>query len=203
MTDLVLETTPAPPARRQLHPLIHAGRWILADLLSTLAFVGLYALTHSVLVATSLAVGAGVLQIAWLALRRKPIDAMQWMSLGLVVVFGSASLLTHDPRFVMLKPSLIYGAVGVVMLKPGWLNRYMPEVALTWGADLAFAFGYVWALLMFATAGLNLALVARGDPRLWAEFLAVFPIGSKIVLVLVQYAVMRTVLRGRARAARR
>jgi intracellular septation protein A len=153
-----------------------------------------------VLVATGLAIGAGVLQIAWLALRRKPIDAMQWMSLGLVVVFGSASLLTHDPRFVMLKPSLIYGAVGMVMLKRGWLNRYMPQAALKWGGDLVIAFGYLWALLMFSTAGLNLALVARGDPKLWAVFLAVFPLGSKIVLVLVQYAVMRVVIRGRVRA---
>ena len=36
------------------------------------------------------------------------------MSLGLVVVFGGASLVTHDPRFIMLKPTLIYAVIGGV-----------------------------------------------------------------------------------------
>ena len=76
----------------------------------------------------------GFAQIAYLKLRRSPIDAMQWMSLGLVVVFGGASLLTHDPRFIMFKPTLIYVAIGAVMLKRGWMTRYMPPVALPWGA---------------------------------------------------------------------
>ncbi len=50
---------------------------------------------------------------------------MQWMSLFLVIASDEAALLTHDPRLVMVKPSLIYIAIGIVMLKPGWMNRYL------------------------------------------------------------------------------
>ncbi len=194
------EVATAPPAR-YVHPLFHAGKWLLADLLSTLLFVGVYAATHSVLAAAALGIAVGIGQIGYLKLRRSPIDAMQWMSLGLVIVFGGASLITHDPRFVMLKPTLVYCAVGTVMLKPGWMTRYMPPVALTWSRDVVVVFGYLWAAMMFATAALNLGLVAHGDTKLWAWFLGVFPIGSKIALIGVQYGATRWVTIRRMRAA--
>jgi len=185
----------------RVHPIVHAGKWIAADLFSTLLFVGLFALTGSVYVATGLAIVAGIAQLAWLKLRGSPIDAMQWMSLGLVVVFGGASLITHDPHFVMFKPTLIYAALGVVMLKPGWIVRYQPPLAVRWSRDVAMVFGYVWAGLMFATGALNLALVAHGDTKLWGWFLGVFPIASKLALFAVQYALTRAIVIRRMRAA--
>jgi len=190
------------PTGAHLHPLVHAGRWLVLDLSSTLIFVGLYALTHSVFAATGLAIAGGIAHIAWLKLRRAPVDAMQWMSLGLVIVFGGASLLTHDPRFVMLKPTLIYAALGTVMLKRGWMSRYIPPIALDWSADVTAVFGYVWAGLMFATGAANLYLAVQGDPRTWAWFLGVFPLASKLALFAVQYLTTRFVVVGRKRAAR-
>jgi intracellular septation protein len=50
----------------------------------------------------------------WEFARKRPMGTMQWMSLFLVVSFGGITLLTNDPRFVMIKPSLIYKVVGVV-----------------------------------------------------------------------------------------
>jgi intracellular septation protein len=194
-------TVIAPSGSAGLHPLVHAGRWIAMDLLSTLIFVALFALTHSVFAATGLAIAGGVLHIAWLKLRRAPVDAMQWLSLGLVVVFGGASLATHDPRFVMFKPTLIYAAIGAVMLRRGWMNRYLPPVALDWSADVTAAFGYAWAALMFATGAANLYLAMQGDPKAWAWFLGVFPLASKLVLFAVQYLTTRFVVVGRRRAA--
>jgi intracellular septation protein A len=210
MTDLAAPFAPTAPDRpdpqpfegSSVHPAIHAGKWILADLCSTLLFVGLYALTGSVYLATGLGILAGLSQIAYLKLRRARIDAMQWMSLCLVLLFGAASLLTHDPRFVMLKPCLIYVAIGSVMLKPGWMIRYAPPIALIWSADLIKTFGQAWAGLMFLTSALNLLMVVHGDPRLWAVFIGVFPIASKLLLFAVQYAVTRTVVIARMRAAR-
>lgn len=193
--------TPAAASGRRLHPLAHAGLWIGSDLFSTLMFVGLYALTHSAFLATLLAIVAGVIQIGALKLRRRPVDLMQWASLGLVVVFGTASLLTRDPRFIMLKPTLIYAAIGVVMLRRGWMNRYMSEVVLTWSADVIQLFGYLWAALMFAAAGVNLVLASQGDLRAWTWFLAVFPIGSKVALVSIQYVATRVITVARVRRA--
>ena len=149
-----------------------------------------------------LAIAGGAAHIAWLTFRRAPVDAMQWMSLGLVVVFGGASLATHDPRFIMLKPTLIYAAIGSVMLRRGWMSRYIPEVALAWSADVTTAFGYAWAGLMFATGAANLYLAVHGDPKAWAWFLGVFPLASKLALFAVQYLTTRFIVVSRKRAVR-
>jgi intracellular septation protein len=197
------ETFQAPPQIEgsRVHPLIHAGKWLAADLFSTWLFVALYAVTHSIYAATGLGIAAGVAQIGYLKFRRAPIDAIQWMSLGLVVVFGGASLLTHNPRFVMFKPTLIYAVVGAVMLKRGWMTRYVPPVGLAWARDVIDLFGYVWAGMMFATGALNLVLVAHGDTKTWAWFIGVFPIASKFTLMAVQYLAIRFIVIRRMRAA--
>ena len=180
--------------------LFYAGKWLLLDMLSTVFFVVVFSFTKNIYLATALGIGIGVAQLAWLKARRRPVDLMQWASLGLVVVFGSATLLTHNPHFMMVKPTLIYIAVGVVMLQPGWMLRYVPPAAHEQGADLIRVFGYVWAGLMFFTAAANLVL-ALGDPKLWIEFLAVFPLASKLGLFGIQYATMRVVVGARHRRA--
>lgn len=179
----------------------NAARFIVADFAATILFVGLYALTHSFLLATALAVVLGVGQIAFDVIRRRPVEALQWLSLGLVVVMGGATLVTHDPRFVMIKPTIIYLAVAAVMLRPGWMNRYLPPIVTENAPELGHAFGYVWAGMMGLTALANLALVAAGDPALWAWFVAVVPLASKVALFLIQYVVLRLVVGGRVRRA--
>jgi len=191
-----------PDAATPVHPLILAGKFLVADLLSTLVFVALYAVTHSIFVAAGLAIAFGVGRIAYLTARGVKIDTMQWLSLFLVVVFGGAALFTQNPVFILLKPTLIYAAVGIAMLKPGWMTRYAPPIAQTYGADVMLAFGYVWAALMFATGAANLTLALLAGPVVWGWFIGVFPIASKVALILVQYVVTRRIVRQRIRASR-
>ena len=198
MTALALSAAPAP----RLHPLLHAVRWLAADLFSTLTFVGLFALTKSATAATLFALAGGLAQMGYQRWRRRPIDAMEVLSLGLVGVFGAAALLTHDSRFIMFKPTLIYLAVGVVMLKRGWMVRYVQADVLERAADVTNAFGYVWAAMMFATSALNAALALGGDRRGWVVFITLFPIASKVAMILVQYGVTRAVIVHRIHAAR-
>jgi intracellular septation protein len=183
------------------HPLLLAGKHVVSDLLSTFVFVGVFAVTHSVYASVGLAIAIGLGRAAWQTWHLIPIDAMQWLSLFLVVAFGGAALITHNPLFIMLKPTLIYAAIGIVMLRRGWMNRYVPPVAQTHGADVVILFGYVWAALMFATAAANLAIALRASHATWAWFIGVFPIASKVVLILVQYTFMRAIIRRRIQAA--
>jgi hypothetical protein len=87
-------------------------------------------------------------------------------------------------------------AVGVVMLKRGWMVRYLPPIASGRGEPLMIAWGYVWAGLMFVSAAANLA-VAWWLPALWPAYLAVIPMASKIALFAVQYVSVRFIIRRR------
>jgi intracellular septation protein len=99
--------------------LLQAGKLLLLDMASTFFFLILYLLTGNVALSMVLGMALSVVQIGWQFARGKPVDTMQWMSLFLILGSGTATLITRDPRFVMIKPSLIYAIVGVVMLKPG------------------------------------------------------------------------------------
>jgi intracellular septation protein len=173
--------------------LFEAGKLLLLDMAATLFFLVLYLLTHNVALSVVLGMALGIAQIGWQLARRKPIDTMQWMSLFLVLGAGTVTLLTHDPRFVMIKPSVIYLIVGVVMLKRGWMNRYLPPVAIALVPDIAVIFGYAWSGLMFFSAALNVIVALNFNVVTWSVAMSIWAIVSKAVLFLIGYATMRIV----------
>lgn len=180
--------------------LFHAAKLLLLDLASTFFFLILYLLTHNITLSVALGMALGVAQIGWQFARKKQIDTMQWMSLFLVLGSGAATLLTNDPRFVMMKPTVIYAIVGVVMLKPGWMNRYLPAVAMEVVPDIAVIFGFVWSGLMFFSAALNVIVALNFSVVTWASFMSIYGIVSKLSLFMIAYATMR-IIGGRRRRA--
>lgn len=185
--------------------LIRAGRPLLLDMASTLFFLAVYLLSANIRLAVGLGIALGLAVIGWERARGRPVGALQWLSLVVVAASGSATLLTGDPRFVMLKPSLIYVVVGLVMLKRGWMIRYLPAIALELVPDIAVIFGFVWAGLMFFSAALNLVLAMSLNVAAWAAVMSGYGIASKLSLFLIQYATMRSIAirRSRARPAAR
>ena len=181
--------------------LLSSAKVLASDLASTLFFLVLFLLTKNLFLSVALGMALGIGQIGLQLARRKPIDTMQWMSLFLILASGTTTLLTNDPRFIMVKPSVIYVIVGIVMLKPGWMNRYLPPIAVEVVPDIAFIFGFVWAGLMFASAALNLVVAFTLDTATWAAVMSIWGMASKIVLFLIQYATMRTIGVRRRRAA--
>jgi intracellular septation protein len=181
--------------------LFEAGKLLLLDMAATLFFLGLYLLTHNIALSVVLGMLLGAAQIGWQLASRKPIDTMQWMSLFLVLGAGTVTLITNDPRFVMIKPSVIYIIVGVVMLKRGWMNRYLPPIAIELVPDIAVIVGYAWSGLMFFSAALNVIVALNFSVVSWSVTMSIYGIVSKAVMFLVGYAVMRTI--GAARNRRR
>jgi intracellular septation protein len=173
--------------------LFQAGKLLLLDMAATLFFLVLYLLTHNIPLSVVLGMGLGAAQIGWQLARGKSIDTMQWMSLFLVLGAGTVTLITDDPRFIMVKPSVIYVVVGVVMLKRGWMNRYLPPIAIELVPDIAVIVGYAWSGLMFFSAAVNLVVALNFSVVTWSLTMSIYGIVSKAVMFLIGYAVMRTV----------
>lgn len=182
--------------------LMHAARPLANDLLSSLLFAALIAMNVDRQVATLVAIAFGIGHVGLWLLLRKPVAPLQWASLALVLTFGAASLLFHDVRFLMAKPTLIYLILTVMMLKRGWMLRYMPPVAIGHGEGPMIVFGYVWAGLMALTGVANLVVAVR-FPESWPAFLAIFPTATKVALFAIQFATVRhlTIRSVRARRA--
>jgi intracellular septation protein A len=179
---------------------LRAARLLFLDLASTILFLVVFLLTHNIVLAVGLGIALGVAQIATQFIRGKPIETMEWLSLFLVVASGTATLLTNDPRFVLFKPSVIYLIVGVVMLKPGWMNRYLPAIARTVVPDVATIVGFAWAGLMFLSAAVNAFVALTFSLATWALVMPTFGLVSKLALFLIGFAAMRFIGRRRVRA---
>jgi intracellular septation protein len=175
---------------------------LLSDFLSAIVFLAVYLLTGSVTLATCVAVAVGIGQFALMRLAGRPVEAMQWLALGLVIVLGAATLITQDSRFIMVKPTLVHWAIGAVMLRHGWLTRYLPPIArdnlpkrVTVGA------GYAWAALMFGLGAINVFVAMAMSFKAWAWFITFGAVGAKVAAFLVQYLVFRSIIRRKRIAA--
>jgi intracellular septation protein A len=171
------------------------------DFLSAIVFLVLYLTTDNVVLATSVAVAGAVAQVIYGRVKGKPLSFMTYASLALVIVLGCATLLTRDPRFVLAKPAIAHFAIGAIMLKRGWMLRYMPPIALETIPDYVTIAGYAWAALMFLLGLGTIAVASTGDLKLWAFYVSVVLIGAKLAAFALQYVTFRILVTNRLRAA--
>jgi intracellular septation protein len=175
---------------------------LLTDFLSTIVFLVLYLTSGSVVLATSVAIAGSVAQVVYSRIKGQPLSFMTYASLALVIVLGSATLLTSDPRFVLAKPSIAHFAIGAIMLKRGWMLRYLPPIVTDTIPEYVTIAGYAWAALMFALGLGTIAVALTGDLRLWTIYVSVVAVGAKFVAFAVQYVAFRILVTNRIRSAR-
>jgi intracellular septation protein len=172
------------------------------DFFSTILFLALYFTTGDVLLATGVAIAGSVAQVIYARVKGQQLGFMTYASLALVIVLGSATLLTNDPRFVMAKPAIGHFAIGAIMLKRGWLLRYMPPLESETIPEYVTIAGYAWAALMFALGLGTIAAALNGDLNLWALYVSVVLVGAKVAAFAIQYVAFRLLVTNRIRAAR-
>jgi hypothetical protein len=109
--------------------------------------------------------------------------------------------LTNDPRFVLAKPSIAHFAIAAIMLKRGWMLRYMPPIVSETIPEYVAAAGYAWAALMLVLGLGTIGVAWTGDLKLWAFYVSVVLVGVKLLAFAVQYVVFRVITTNRIRAA--
>lgn len=121
---------------------------------------------------TALFMGAIAIAVVISKWKLGRISPMMWISAVLVLVFGGLTLYLHDPKFIQVKPTIIYGIlaamlfIGLIRGKP--LLRYVLEH----GYDGLSERGWMllsrnWAWFFLGMAVLNEALRAFLDFDTW------------------------------------
>jgi intracellular septation protein len=180
--------------------LLYALGPMLFDSLGVLVFAVLLVTGADIVIATIAGTIVALAVVGYELARGRKVAALQWISLASVLLTAAATLFTGDPRFVMAKPTIVYLVVGTVMLRRGWLNRYILPEQLALVGDVMDRFGMIWAALMFASAGLNL-VIAVFFTAWWPLFIGIFPLASKFTLFAGHIAVVHVI--GQARLRRR
>jgi intracellular septation protein len=163
---------------------------LLLDFLPIAVFFAAFKL-FDIWVATGVAIAATVAQIAWLRYSTGKVEPMQWLSLGVIVLFGGATLLAHNDTFIKWKPTVLYWlmggalAVGQVVLRKNLLKSLMgaqmllPESAwraLTWS----------WTAFFAAMGVINLWVAFHYDLDTWVNFKLFGGMGLMVLFVIGQ-----------------
>jgi intracellular septation protein len=142
-------------------------------------------------VATGVAIVATIAQIAWLRHSTGKIEPMQWLSLGIIVLFGGATILAHDETFIKWKPTVLYWmmagalAVGLLVFRKNFLKSLMgsqlelPDVA--WRA-----MNWSWTGFFAVMGVLNLWVAYNFDTNTWVNFKLFGGLGLMALFIVAQ-----------------
>jgi intracellular septation protein len=61
-----------------------------------------------ILLATAVAIVTSLAQVGWLLARARRVEPMLWVSVGVIVVFGGATIWLNDETFIKWKPTILY-----------------------------------------------------------------------------------------------
>ncbi|MES2940104.1 MAG: septation protein A [Pseudomonadota bacterium] len=167
---------------------------LLLDFFPIILFFAAFKL-WGIYAATGVAIVATIGQIGWLRYRTGKVEPMQWLSLGVIVLFGGATILAQDETFIKWKPTVLYwlmgGALlaGQVILRRNLLKSLMGgQLELPEAAWRAMAWSWI---AFFAAMGLvNLWVAYHYDTDTWVNFklfgglglMAVFVVGQALYL---------------------
>jgi len=147
-------------------------------------FAGIY-------VATSVAIAATIGQIAWLRHRTGKIEPMQWVSLGVIVLFGGLTIALHNETFIKWKPTVLYWLMagtlmaGQLIFKKNLLKTLMgsqlelPEPA--WRIT-----NWSWIVFFGLMGVANLWVAYHFDTDTWVNFKLFGGMGLMVVFVIGQ-----------------
>jgi intracellular septation protein A len=80
--------------------------------------------------------------------------------------------------------------------------RYLPPIARdNLPEGVMVAAGYAWAALLFVLGLVNLIIATGFSFRVWAWFITFGAIGAKVAAFFIQYAIFRTIIGRKLRAA--
>ncbi|QNB11407.1 septation protein A [Paraburkholderia tropica] len=141
--------------------------------------------------ATAVAIAATLVQIAWVAFRHRKVDPMLWLSLGIVVVFGGATLMLHDETFIKWKPTVLYWAFSIVLLVSQVafsknLIEAMMGKQITLPTRIWTQLNFVWSVFFALLGILNLFVAFHFSTDAWVDFKLFGATGILVVFIVGQ-----------------
>src|ERR1700730_9842842 len=141
--------------------------------------------------ATAVAIVATLVQIAWVAFRHRKVDPMLWVSLGVVVVFGGATLVLHNDTFIKWKPTALYWLfAGALIVSQVGFGKNLIEAMMgkqivlphrVWGQ-----LNLAWAVFFAILGVVNLFVAFNYTTDQWVNFKLFGATGCLGVFIVAQ-----------------
>ena len=147
-------------------------------------FFGIY-------IATAVAIAATFLQIGWVWFRHRKVDTMLWVSLGIITIFGGATLLLQDETFIKWKPTVLYWLFSLTLLIAEIafhknLIKAMMDKQMTLPAPIWRKLLLSWAGFFALMGVINLYVAFNYSTDTWVSFKLFGGTGLMLVFIVLQ-----------------
>jgi intracellular septation protein len=165
---------------------------ILFDIFPVLLFFVVFKI-FGVYPATASAIVATFLQVAWVKWQHGKVDTTLWVSLGIIVIFGGATLWLHNENFIKMKPTALYWFfASAILFSRAFMKKNLMRMLLQGKIELPEPIwqrlNYAWSAFFAVLGCLNLYVAFNFSMDTWVDFKLFGTTGMMLVFVLVQAA---------------
>jgi intracellular septation protein len=146
---------------------------------------------YDIYVATAVVMMATILQVAYAWFRYRKVEAMQWVTLGLIMVMGSATLYFQNDLFIKWKFSIIEWLFGAVFLgsqfigKKPFIERMMSD-NMTLPDVIWKRLNLLWASFFISVGFLNIYVMYNYTTDEWVYFKTFVAPGLMVGFIVLQ-----------------
>ena len=144
-----------------------------------------------ILLATAIAIIATILQIGYLLARRRKVDGTLWLSFGIIVFFGGATIYFHNETFIKWKPTVLYWCFAAallfsqIFLKKN-LIRTMMEKHMSLPDGIWRRVNLAWVAFFMTMGLLNLYVAFNFSTAAWVNFKLFGGMGLMFAFIIAQ-----------------
>lgn len=127
-----------------------------------------------ILAATVVAVLASIVQVGITFAKGKRPEVMHWISLGIIVVFGSLTIWLHNEMFIKWKPTILYWVFATILVFGTLTGKNFMIKLMGKSIQLPMrawdAMQKAWIVFFSLVGGLNLVVAYLFETATWVNF---------------------------------
>lgn len=146
---------------------------------------------YDIYVATAVVIVATIFQVAFTWFKYKKVEKMQWITLGLILVMGGATIYLQDENFIKWKLTIIEWLFGIAFLGSQFIGK-KPFVQRMMGANLELPpviwkrLNLIWSAFFIGVGFLNLYVMYSYNTDDWVTFKTFGVPGLMVVFIILQ-----------------
>lgn len=146
---------------------------------------------YDIYAATAVVIAATIVQVAFTWFKYRKVEPMQWITLGLILVMGGATLYLHDEKFIKWKLTIIEWLFGIAFLGSQYIGEKpfierMMGTALVLPQNIWKRLNIVWALFFIAVGFLNIYVMDHYNTDDWVTFKTIGVPALMVLFILLQ-----------------
>ncbi|MGZ4959640.1 MAG: septation protein A [Methylomonas sp.] len=148
---------------------------------------------YDIYIATAVVIVATIVQVVTYWLMYRKVETMQWITLGLILVMGGATLYLQDEQFIKWKLTIIEWLFGGALLASQFIgNKTFIERMMGGNLELPVPIwkrlNLSWALFFIGVGFLNLYVMSHYSTDDWVSFKTFGVPGLMLIFIVVQMA---------------